>query len=93
VLARVISLGLGARPTSQSPSTITGVPVVREAGVITALRLLRGMDVSYGRFFHTRKQRKTTHIPGLHNMAERGTIGPRKFLRLAEKMEGKTIKG
>jgi hypothetical protein len=37
--------------TSQSPSTIIEVPVVREAGVITALRLLHGMGVSYGRFF------------------------------------------
>ena len=35
--------------TGQSPSTITGVPVVREADVITALKLLRGMGVGYGR--------------------------------------------
>jgi hypothetical protein len=29
---------------------------------------------------------------GLHNIADRGTIGPRKFLRLAEKNGGKTEK-
>ena len=34
--------------TGQSPSTITGVPVVREAGVITTSKLLRGMGVGYG---------------------------------------------
>ena len=39
--------------TGQSPSTITGVPVVREAGVITTSKLLRGMGVSYGRVLFT----------------------------------------
>ena len=34
--------------TGQSPSTITGVPVVREAGVITTLKLLHGIGVGYG---------------------------------------------
>ena len=34
-------------------------------------------------------------MSGLHNMADHGAIGPRKFLSLAEKicMEGKTVKG
>ena len=31
--------------------------------------------------------------PGLHNMADHGTIGPRKRLRLAEKILDETIKG
>ena len=36
-----------------SPSTITGVPVDREADVITALKLLCGMGVGYGRCIFT----------------------------------------
>ena len=39
--------------TGQSPSTITGVPVVREADVITVLKLLCGMGVGYGRCIFT----------------------------------------
>ena len=30
--------------------------------------------------------------PGLHNMADHRTIGPRKFFRLAEKIEDKTVR-
>ena len=36
---------------------------------------------------------KTSIAKRLHNMADHGTIGPRKFIRLAENMEGKTVKG
>ena len=39
--------------TGQSPSTITGVPVVREAGIITTSKLLCGMGVGYGRILFT----------------------------------------
>ena len=50
------------------------------------------MDVSklseyYRKFI--RCHRKT----GLHNMADHRTIGRRKFFRLAEKIEDKTVRG
>ena len=31
-------------------------------------------------------------LPGLHNMADHRTIGRRKFFRLAEKIEDKTVR-
>ncbi len=32
-------------------------------------------------------------LSGLHNVTDHGTIVPKRFLRLAENMEGKTVKG
>ncbi len=54
MLAPVTKFGswcVSSHAAGQSLSTNTAVPVVREGGVITALRLLRGTGISYGRDF------------------------------------------
>ena len=56
MLARVISLGLGARPPMQPVKVhrlLLESRLVREDSVITTSRLLRGMGVGYGRVLFT----------------------------------------